>query len=98
MPFSSEEIAGVFGRSRPHLCTVIPFFVQFGARLLEIAALREGESVLDVGSGRGATLLPAATQVGPTGRVLGADLSEEMVDLLNEEVDLVDDVSPTRAW
>jgi ubiquinone/menaquinone biosynthesis C-methylase UbiE len=43
--------------------------------------------VLDVGSGRGATLLPAAGRVGPTGRVLGVDLSEEMVGLLGLEIE-----------
>ncbi|MDP9420207.1 MAG: methyltransferase domain-containing protein [Actinomycetota bacterium] len=54
---------------------------------MELADLREGQSVLDVGSGRGATLLPAAGRVGPTGRVLGVDLSEEMVGLLGLEIE-----------
>ncbi len=87
MEYDAEAIAGVFGRAAAGYDTVIPFFATFGARLVDLAALREGERVLDVGSGRGATLLPAAGGVGPTGYVLGVDLSEEMVELLSLEID-----------
>ena len=86
MTYDADEIAAVFGRAAPDYDTVIPFFSDFGARLVEVAALHSGESVLDVGSGRGATLLPAAERVGPTGRVVGVDLSEEMVTLLQSEL------------
>src|SRR5687768_549980 len=37
-----------------------------------------GETVLDVGCGSGTDLLIAARQVGPTGRAIGVDFSEEM--------------------
>ena len=67
--------------------TVIPFFARFGARLVEVADLRPGESVLDLGAGRGATLVPAAERVGPSGRVVGVDLSQEMVALLAAELE-----------
>ena len=40
-----------------------------------------------MGCGRGATLLPAADRVGPGGRVLGVDLSEQMTARLQSEVD-----------
>jgi SAM-dependent methyltransferase len=43
------------------------------------AALRPGESVVDVACGTGLATLPAARQVGPTGRVLATDLSPKMV-------------------
>lgn len=85
-PFDSHEIAGVFGRAAADYDTVIPFFARFGAKLVDLAALQPGETVLDVGSGRGATLLPAAADVGPEGRVLGVDLSEEMVALLQADI------------
>jgi SAM-dependent methyltransferase len=42
------------------------------------AALRSGDIVLDVGSGGGIDTILAALQVGPTGRVIGLDLLEEM--------------------
>jgi arsenite methyltransferase len=44
-----------------------------------IAALRSGESVLDLGSGGGFDCFLAARQVGPNGRVVGVDMTPEMV-------------------
>lgn len=44
-----------------------------------IAALREGEIVLDLGSGGGLDCFLAARQVGPTGRVIGVDMTADMV-------------------
>jgi SAM-dependent methyltransferase/DNA-binding transcriptional ArsR family regulator len=44
-----------------------------------IAALRPGETVLDLGSGAGLDSFLAARQVGPTGRVIGVDMTPDMV-------------------
>jgi SAM-dependent methyltransferase len=44
-----------------------------------IAALRPGEVVLDLGSGGGIDCFLAARQVGPTGKVIGVDMTPEMV-------------------
>jgi arsenite methyltransferase len=44
-----------------------------------IAALRPGERVLDLGSGAGFDAFLAARQVGPTGHVIGVDMTPEMV-------------------
>jgi SAM-dependent methyltransferase len=44
-----------------------------------IASLKAGEVVLDLGSGAGFDCLLAARQVGPTGRVIGVDMTPEMV-------------------
>jgi arsenite methyltransferase len=44
-----------------------------------IAALRPGERVLDLGSGAGFDAFLAARQVGPTGRVVGVDMTPAMV-------------------
>ena len=44
-----------------------------------IAALRSGETVLDLGSGGGFDSFLAAKQVGPTGRVIGVDMTPQMV-------------------
>lgn len=86
MTYDAHRIAGVFGRAAAVYDTVIPFFAEFGARLVALAELQLGESVLDVGCGRGATLFPAADRVGVDGRVVGVDLSEEMVRLLESDV------------
>ena len=45
-----------------------------------IDPLREGEVVLDVGSGAGTDLLIAARRVGPGGRAIGVDMTQEMVE------------------
>lgn len=44
-----------------------------------IASLAAGETVLDLGSGGGFDCLLAAKQVGPTGRVIGVDMTASMI-------------------
>jgi arsenite methyltransferase len=46
-----------------------------------VADLKEGETVLDLGSGAGADLLISAQRVGPTGRAIGLDMTDEMLAL-----------------
>ncbi len=59
-------------------------FAHFGRRLVEAAKIEPGQRLLDVASGRGAVLFPAAERVGPTGDVVGIDLSDEMARAANE--------------
>jgi SAM-dependent methyltransferase len=54
-------------------------FIPWAALLLERAALRPGEAVLDIATGPGTVARLAAEHVGPQGRVVGADLSEAMI-------------------
>ena len=44
-----------------------------------LAGLRKGDVVLDLGSGAGIDLLLAAKIVGPEGRVIGVDMTDEMI-------------------
>jgi ubiquinone/menaquinone biosynthesis C-methylase UbiE len=46
-----------------------------------VADLREGEIVLDLGSGAGADVLISARRVGATGKVIGLDMTDEMLEL-----------------
>jgi arsenite methyltransferase len=46
-----------------------------------IAQLRDGETVLDLGSGGGIDVLLSAQRVGPTGLAYGLDMTDEMLDL-----------------
>jgi SAM-dependent methyltransferase len=49
-----------------------------------IAAMRRGETVIDLGSGAGFDCLLAARQVGPAGRVIGVDMTHEMLKKARE--------------
>ena len=48
-----------------------------------LAELREGETVLDLGSGGGIDVLLSARRVGPTGKAYGLDMTDEMLALAN---------------
>jgi SAM-dependent methyltransferase len=45
-----------------------------------VADLHQGETVLDLGSGAGADVLISARRVGPAGRAIGVDMTDEMLD------------------
>jgi SAM-dependent methyltransferase len=53
---------------------------------LTAAAPKPGESVLDIGCGTGTTTLRLADAVGPSGRVLGVDISEQQLGLARQRV------------
>jgi arsenite methyltransferase len=46
-----------------------------------VADLHEGEIVLDLGSGAGTDVLISARRVGPTGKAIGLDMTNEMLEL-----------------
>jgi arsenite methyltransferase len=49
-----------------------------------LAELREGETVLDLGSGGGIDVLLSARRVGPTGKAYGLDMTDDMLALARE--------------
>jgi arsenite methyltransferase len=52
-----------------------------------LASLREGETVLDLGSGAGFDCFLAAKRVGNTGKVIGVDMTPEMIDKARENAE-----------
>ena len=72
--FSVGSIAGTYEE-----IYVPRIFIPWAALLLDRAALRPGEAVLDIATGPGTVARIAAEQVGPQGRVVGADFSEAMI-------------------
>ncbi len=68
-----NSVAPVFDSTGPSI------FSYIGRRLVEVIGIAEGAQVLDIATGRGANLLPAAEKVGPHGHVTGIDLAETMV-------------------
>ena len=52
-----------------------------------VAELREGETVLDLGSGGGIDVILSARRVGATGRAYGLDMTDEMLELARRNAD-----------
>lgn len=85
---SSEQdgvraVAEAFGYSQEELAS-IPAGANLGLSCgnpIALAGLREGETVVDLGSGGGLDVFLAASKVGTTGRVIGIDMTPEMVEL-----------------
>jgi len=102
------HVSGVFHRaSETYDAVGVDFFAPLAGRLVGRADLAPGESVLDLGCGRGAALFAAAAAVGPEGDALGVDLAPGMVErtardaatrgLAHVAVKLADaDAPPTR--
>jgi len=78
------QVAAQFSRLAPDY-DVSGCFIYFGRRLVEAVGVEPGQRVLDVASGRGAVLFPAAERVGPGGHVEGIDLAEGMVAAVNAD-------------
>jgi ubiquinone/menaquinone biosynthesis C-methylase UbiE len=65
------------------------FVIRTAERLVELAALKPGERVLDLATGTGWAALAAASAVGPTGHVLGTDLAEAALARARSKADAV---------
>jgi ubiquinone/menaquinone biosynthesis C-methylase UbiE len=62
-----------------YLSSPLAFWDRFGATTVARLSLRRGQVVLDLCCGAGASALPAAAVVAPTGTVLGIDLAEPLL-------------------
>ena len=62
------------------------FFLHFGRRLANSIGIAPGSNVLDVATGTGAALVPAAELVGDEGRVVGIDISTLMIGRARTEI------------
>lgn len=85
---NSNEISKQLGYSQDELN-----FVPEGSNLglgcgnpQAIASINEGETVLDLGSGAGFDAFLAVDKVGNTGKVIGVDMTPEMINKANENV------------
>ena len=88
-PAQKGVVAELAGYTDAELAALPPEAVanSFGCgNPLAFSAVEEGQTVLDLGSGAGIDLLLAARKVGPTGRVIGVDMTDEMIAKANENI------------
>ena len=79
---NAEGLAITFGYSPAELAT-LPEGANLGLSCgnpQAVAAMQPGETVLDLGSGAGFDCFLAANKVGPTGRVIGVDMTDDMLE------------------
>ncbi|KAF8554127.1 NAD(P)-binding protein [Imleria badia] len=77
----SERVANAFGYTSEQLQS-IPAEAHMGLSCgnpVAAASIKEGETVIDLGSGGGIDVFLAAAKVGPTGQVIGLDNSDDMI-------------------
>jgi arsenite methyltransferase len=74
--------AGLYNSEERDPGTAAALAASFGCGVpTAVADLHEGETVLDLGSGAGADVLISARRVGPTGKAIGLDMTDEMLEL-----------------
>ncbi len=84
-----EEVSHKIGYSAEQLKNV-PENANMGlgcGNPLALAKIKEGDTVLDLGSGAGFDCFLASPLVGKTGRVIGVDLADEMLDLAGKNAE-----------
>ena len=85
---SDEEAAvfgaGLYGNERDELPDTATMASLGCGNPTAVAELREGETVLDLGSGGGLDVLLSARRVGPAGKAYGLDMTDEMLALARE--------------
>ena len=83
---AAEELSASVGYTESELAS-IPQEANLGlgcGNPVALASLQPGETVLDLGSGGGIDCFLAARRVGPAGRVIGVDMTAEMIHLARE--------------
>jgi len=85
---TSEEISRRIGYSKKDL-EAVPEGANLGlgcGNPIALASLKKGEKVLDLGSGAGFDCFLASRRVGKSGKVIGVDMTPEMIDKARENI------------
>ncbi|CAG7938988.1 unnamed protein product [Penicillium nalgiovense] len=86
---TEQRIAQAFGYEAADLSS-IPQAANLGVSCgnpLALANLREGETVIDLGSGGGIDVLLASKKVGPRGKATGVDMTKSMLELARQNAE-----------
>jgi arsenite methyltransferase len=89
--FSVEKRSAVMGYSSEDILTV-PEGANMGlgcGNPIALASLRPGETVVDLGSGGGFDCFLAAKEVGETGKVIGVDMTPDMVSKARQNAEKI---------
>ena len=90
---TGEQMCCPTSYDRGHLKTFIPeevLKISYGCGTpAGLKTVRAGETVLDIGSGGGIDCFEAARLVGPTGRVIGIDMTDTMLDIARTHAPIV---------
>jgi SAM-dependent methyltransferase len=81
--FWNDEAGPVWVEHQERLDVLV---APFGRLSLDAGDVAPGEWILDAGCGTGATVLELAARTGPSGRVVGVDISEVMLDRARSRV------------
>lgn len=90
---TGEQMCCPAGYDMGHLKTFIPeevLKISYGCGTpAGLKTVRAGETVLDIGSGGGIDCFEASRLVGPTGRVIGIDMTETMLEIARKNAAVV---------
>jgi SAM-dependent methyltransferase len=83
----TQQFYGRWARAYDWLCRLLPGLGSLRARAVDSLDLDPGDTVVDLGCGTGANLRHLREAVGPTGTVVGVDLTPGMLSQARERVD-----------
>ncbi len=93
LAFSKQEIRAIYNRRAKHynsyvkLYRLIGFrFTAYRLRVVELLRLKRGDRVVELGCGTGSNFPFVMDRIGPEGRLIGVDLSPEMLECARERV------------
>jgi len=84
----AQRAARTYGAAADHYrSAALSFWDRYGAATVARLGLAAGDTVLDLCCGAGASAIPAARAVGPSGQVLGIDVAAPMLELARARAD-----------